>query len=207
MSLLSYMHEKASEKGITICENCGSPDIFFGLAGKCTECESALPIKDEKQTLQFSIEILVYFTNKYDEFMPEDAKKIFVQLGRAIVHKLKETKAVDYSKLIGFQSLCKHIPILGSEKFGGAIDGQKMAVQLLEHSNALTIGKSLGACVLALKYIKQYKVPNEYMINTERFVSKNKSPNTNSKNSGCMTSVLLVAVFFITGIYFITTLL
>lgn len=201
MSLLNFMEQKADEKGITVCSKCGTSDIFFSLIGKCSECGAALTEKPKNKKLQYSIEVLIQFTLQYDEFMPPEPKKIFSQLGKAIVHKIQNSDTIDNTKLIQFQYLCSNIPVLGSNSFGGAVDCSKMSIQMVESCpDPLTVGKSLSAIVLALQYIKAFKVANEYIIENAPATKTQNKPIANtseSKNSGCLNSVLLVSMVFV----------
>lgn len=204
------MNQKAEEKGITVCPNCETPDIFFSLAHKCTECDTPLKDKPKTKTLQFSIEVLLEFTLKYDEMMPPEAKNIFSQLAKAILYKLQTLNTVDNSKLIQFQHLCNLIPTLGSNSFGGAIDGKKMSIQLLETAtDVMTVGKSLGAVLLTLQYIREYQVANEFVIESSPSKPIQKEINqprssSSKKNSGCLVtllSIFFISVFIIISIY------
>jgi len=157
MSLLNFMKQKAEAKGITICPNCGTPDIFFSLMGKCSECGKILEDKLKAKKLEFSIEILVEFTEKYDEFMPSDIKTAFILIGKNLAHRIETTDIVDNSMLMQFQYRCNHIPQLGGNTFGGAIDGIKMGIQMVDGiPNPMTVGKSLAAIILALQFIRAY---------------------------------------------------
>ena len=175
------MKEKAIEKGISTCPNCSTLDIFYSLLGKCSECNTVFEEKPKVKKLLFTIEVLVEFTEKYDECMPNDVKRIFLQLGKAIINKIKTENTVDNSKLIQFQYQCNHIPQLGSNKFGGAIDGKKMAIQMVESiKNPVTVGKSLSAVILSIIFIRKYKVPNEFKLETNPQISKS------AKSGGCL---------------------
>lgn len=209
MSLLTFMDQKAREKGITTCPNCGTPDIWFSLAGKCTECDTPLPAKPRAQRLQYAIEVFTEFTQQYDDMMPPEPKRMFLQLGKAITYKIQTTNIVDNSKLIQFQHLCGLIPLLGSNSFGGAIDAKQMSIQLLETArDPMTVGKSLGAALLCLQYIKGYKVDNEFILETtptKPTQRQIKQPvNTPSKkNSGCL-GMLLTMTFIGVLLFFIS---
>ncbi|MEB2774562.1 hypothetical protein SYJ56_04550 [Algoriphagus sp. D3-2-R+10] len=196
MSLLNFMEKKANEKGMAICSNCGTPDIFFSLIEKCTECGNSLKEKPKNKKLQYSLEVLIEFIIQFDEFMPAEPKKIFSQLGKAIIHKIKNTDSIDNTKLIQFQYLCLNIPILGSNTFGGAVDCSKMSIQMVESCpDPLTVGKSLSAVVLALNYIKSFKVANEYIIENAPSVKTPSHPignkNVSQSISGCLNSIIL----------------
>jgi len=211
MSLLNFMQQKAEEKGITTCPNCGTPDIFYSFFGKCSECDTPFEEKPKIKKLQFSIEVLTEFTEKYDEFMPADIKKIFVQIGKAIIHKIKTTNTVDNSKLIQFQYQCNHIPQLGSNSFGGAIDGTKMGIQMVESApNAMEVGKSLASVLFAIQYIRAYKVPNEFILETSPSQSKpvqkeiRQPVPKSSKSGGCLgvfLTLTLITTFIIVLIF------
>jgi hypothetical protein len=189
------MKEKAIEKGITICANCATPDIFYSLLGKCSECNTVFEENPKIKKLQFTIEILVEFTEKYDDFMPTDVKRIFIQLGKAIVYKIKTENMVDNSKLIQFQYQCNHIPQLGSNRFGGAIEGKSMGIQMVESAtDPMTVGKSLSAVICAILFVRKYKVPNEFKLETKPTI-----PNS-SKSGGCIG--VLISLIFLTGFIF-----
>jgi len=193
MSILNFMEEKAIEKGISTCPNCLTADIFYSLLGKCSECDTVFEEKPKIKKLQFSIEVLLEFTEKYDECMPNDVKRIFLQLGKTIIYKIKTENTVDNSKLIQFQYQCNHIPQLGSNQFGGAIDGNNMAIQMVESiTNPVTVGKSLSAVILSIIFIRKYKVPNEFKLETKQPISKS------SKSGGCLG--IFIALTFLFGI-------
>jgi hypothetical protein len=192
------MKEKAIEKGITTCHNCATPDIFYSLMGKCSNCSTVFEEKPRIKKLQFTIEVLVEFTEKYDDFMPADVKRIFIQLGKDIVYKIKTENIVDNSKLIQFQYQCNHIPQLGGNTFGGAIDGTNMGIQMVESAkNPMTIGQSLTAVIYSIMFIRKYKVPNEIKLEIKQPVSQN------SKNGGCLG--ILITLIFLTGFAFFLT--
>ena len=58
MNLLSFMRQKAIEKGMKTCPSFGKEDIFFALNGKCLECDKPIQRNNAEKTLQFSIEII-----------------------------------------------------------------------------------------------------------------------------------------------------
>lgn len=209
MSLLTYMEQKAREKGITTCPNCGTPDTWFSLAGKCTECSTPLSKKPKSQRLQFAIEVFTEFAQQYDDMIPSEPKKMFLQLGKAIAYKIQTINIVDNSKLIKFQHLCGLIPLLGSNSFGGAIDAKNMSIQLLETArDPMTVGKSLGAALLCLQFIKGYQVDNEFILETtptkpvQRQTNQPVSTPT-KKNSGCL-GMLLTLTFIGALLFFIS---
>lgn len=198
MSFLTIMEQKATEKDITVCSNCGTPDIFFSLINKCNECGNPLPDKPKQKKLQFSIEILIEFIQQFDNRMPEESKKIFLQLCKGIVHKLKASNTVDNSNLIKLQYLCKHIPDLGNTSFG-IVNIKQGSIALDEKAaDLMTVAKTLSGTLLCIKFINEYSVPNEFILDTTEKKpvqdSQPKSNPTQSQNSksGCLGVMALV---------------
>lgn len=85
VNFLSFIQQKSSEKGIINCPNCGEPDIFFALGEKCAECGEPLPGRDKVKSLQFALEILREFIQKYDEVFPLSAKRDLIATFNSLI--------------------------------------------------------------------------------------------------------------------------
>lgn len=85
INFLSFIQQKSTEKGIINCFNCGEPDILFALGGKCAECGEPLPRRDKVKSLQFALEILREFIQKYDEVFPLSAKRDLIATFNSLI--------------------------------------------------------------------------------------------------------------------------
>ncbi len=162
MSLLKFMELNAKSKGIYKCPNCNTEDIFFSLNIQCDNCSSPIPEKPKLLKLQFSIEVLIYFINNFDEMMPEgETKRLYLNGGKKIIDILKETNSTSLSKdeFKKFQHVTGLIPALGGNRFEGSINLIPPSFNLLEScSSPLTVGKSLATIYWAVEYINKYKI-------------------------------------------------
>lgn len=194
------MEQKASEKGLKNCTNCGTPDIFFALSGKCVECQSPIERNSKQKTFQFALEVFTEFAEKYDEFEDSDRKRGSINILKNIISKCKtENRLPLFKEIHLIQTLVNNITI-GGEKIGGAItvtEG-KPSIQLLQENNKVRMDsvQSLAAVVMAIQYIQQVEVEPENSSLTSNMSKKesnhSKIPSFKS-NSGC---VFLLLAFF-----------
>lgn len=209
--LLPFMKQKATEKGIKTCPNCSKEDIFFALNGMCLECKNPIPRNGKEKSLQFSIEIFTEFFEKYDEIFTSEQKKIHLQFLKELIYSLSTKNSLENEKIIKLQSIVKNIRQIGGNTIGGSItiEGGKPGIKLLKDWGG-TVGdpmsrvKSLSAVILAIQYILEYKVKNEFILETA--TSKPVTPKTKTNsNKGCLGSVILIvpSLSFIVGLIII----
>lgn len=211
MSLLPYIRQKAMEKGIKTCPYCGVQDIFFAINGTCLECNNPIPRNSKEKTLQFSTEIFTEFFEKFDELFTPEQKKIPIQFLKGLIYTLSKTNTLENEKIIQLQSIVKNIGRIGGNAIGGAItmENGKPGLQMLKDfagasGDPMSRVKSLGAVILAIQYILEFKVRNEFVLETvmpkTTTTSKQTTPPT-SNNKGCLGSVVLMLTVasFITG--------
>lgn len=213
MNLFEFFYEKAVEKGTPICENCGATDKYYTLYNDCVHCGQVLPKVPKEKKLQFALEIIVEFIEKYDESLPENSKKTFLQICKATVYKIKTQNKVENSQLIHIQHLCKHMPTIGSNSFGGALDMEKNGIQVLSGidnpDETQILLSTIGA---ALIFVRDYEVSNEYIIDTKPSTNKPQStaPAQQEKsyvpktNKGCLSIFFLLIIILIFLISFFT---
>jgi hypothetical protein len=213
MSLLPFMRQKATEKGIKTCQNCGEQDIFFALNGTCLECNNPIPRNGKEKSLQFSIEIFTEFFEKYDEIFTPEQKKIPLQFLKGLIYSLSKKNILENEKIIKLQSIVKNIGKIGGNAIGGAIsmENGKPGLEMLEDFSG-TVGdpmsrvKSLSAVILAIQYILDYKVKNEFVLETAIPKPATSATRTNTSqpanNKGCLSSfvLLLTTLSFIVGL-------
>lgn len=212
MSLLPYMRQKAMEKGIKTCPNCGAEDIFFAINGTCLECNNPIPRNPNEKTLQFSIEIFTEFFEKFDELFTPEQKKVPIQFLKGLIYSLAKNNSLENEKIIQLQSIVKNIGRIGGNAIGGAItmDNGKPGLQMLKDfagtsGDPMSRVKSLSAVILAIQYILEYKVKNEFVLENVMPKSTTTSRQTSkptSNNKGCLGSVVLMltVISFITGL-------
>ena len=156
------MRLRAESKGIYTCPNCNTDDIFFSLNDKCDKCSSKIPEKPKLLKMHFAIEVLLYFINNFDEqFPPGESKNLYINGGRRLIEILESTNSSSLSKdeFDKFQYLTRLIPILGGNKFGGAINLNPPSVKILDACpNPLTVGKSLASVYWSVNYINNFKI-------------------------------------------------
>jgi hypothetical protein len=208
------MRQKAIEKGIKACPSCGTEDIFFALNGMCLECNKPIQRNSKEKTLQFSIEVFVEFFEKYDEVFSAEQKKNPIQFLKGLINTLIIKGALENEKIITLQSIVKNIGQIGGNNFGGAIvvESGKPSLQLLKDfsvqaADPMSRIKSLSAVILSIQYILDYKVKNEFVIETAKASSTTRNFATeqkpNSANKGCLGSIILILIFisFVWWIY------
>lgn len=210
------MRQKATEKGIKTCPNCGEEDIFFALNGMCLECNNSIPRNGKEKSLQFAIEVFTEFFEKYDEIFSPEQKKIPLQFLKGLIYSLSTKNSLENDKIIKLQSIVKNIGRIGGNAIGGAVtmEGGKPGLQMLKDWSG-TVGdpmsrvKSLSAVILAIQYILDYKVKNEFVLETAtpKPASSTTRTNTNqpANNKGCLGSVILImtTLSFIVGLLII----
>lgn len=203
MSLLPFMKQKAIEKGIKRCPNCGEEDIFYALNGKCLECDNPIQRNAKEKSLQFSIEVFTEFFEKFDEILTAEQKKIPLQFLKGLIYTLSTKNNLENEKIIKLQMIVKNIGQIGGDAIGGAIkveDG-KPSLQLLKDYGG-TVGdpmsriKSLSAVILSFQYILEYKVKNEFILETAlpkaNIQISKPTIKSSSKNKGCLGSLILL---------------
>jgi hypothetical protein len=216
MSLIPFLNKIAIEKGLTVCPNCGEPDIFFALNGKCTNCSNTLPKKCDIKSLQYSLEVLHKFIDEYDEFASREEKKdALLYFEHMISTCKKHSRLPDNEQIILVQSFLNNLDQIGGTRIGGAIymqNGQP-SIKLLskQAGNTMDNVKSITAVLYSIQYIQNFKVANEFVVRPNQKISPStvnyfdsKTKNT-SKNSGCLSSVfilLLTVLVFFTVIIF-----
>jgi len=208
------MRQKAIEKGIKSCPNCGVEDIFFALNGICLECNSPIQINNKEKSLQYSIEVFTEFFEKFDEIYTIEQKKIPIQFLKGLIYTLSTKINLENDKIIKLQSIVKNIGRIGGNAIGGAItmENGKPSLQLLKDFSSIdedpmSIVKSLSAVVLAIQYISEYKVKNEFVLETASpktttNVTK-RAVNQTSNNKGCFGLIILIltSLSFIVGFF------
>lgn len=213
MSLLPYLRQKATEKGIKTCPNCGEEDIFYALNGKCLECNNPIERNGKEKSLQFSIEVFTEFFEKYDEIFTPEQKKIPLQFLKGLIYSLSTKNSLENEKIIKLQSIVKNIGRIGGNTIGGAITMEtgNPGLQLLEDwsgavGDPMSRVKSLGAVILAIQYILEYNVKNEFILETVTTKPATTKIDTNqTTNKGCLGSVILIltTLAFIIGLILI----
>jgi len=155
MSLLSFMRQKSLEKGIGTCPHCDKQDIYYSILEVCGECFQPIDSRPAIKKLQFSIEVFNEFLENYDDFIPTEAKRnLFNSISEVLVSQLKNENTFDNTNLICFQSVCKHIGILGSESFGGSLVHTTKQISVKDGiSNKTEVTLSLTALMFAINYI------------------------------------------------------
>ena len=190
------MEQKASEKGLKSCNNCGTPDIFFALSGKCVECQSPIERNSKQKTFQFALEVFTEFAEKFDDFDNSDRKRNSINILKNIISKCKiENRLPQFKELFHIQALVNNVTI-GGEKIGGAItvtEG-KPSVQLLQENNKVRMDsvQSLAAIVMAIQYIQEFRVESENFTLTSDVPREKSNIPSPESNSGCI--VLLLAL-------------
>lgn len=203
MSLLPFMRQKATEKGIKICPSCGEEDIFFALNGMCLECNNPIERNGKEKSLQFSIEVLTEFFEKYDEIFTPEQKKIPLQFLKGLIYTLSTKNSLENEKIIKLQSIVKNIGRIGGNAIGGTITmaAGKPGLQMLKDwsgtaGDPMSRVKSLSAVIFAIQYILGYKVKNEFVLETATPKAATSTTTTYTKspanNTGCLGSVILI---------------
>jgi hypothetical protein len=204
MNLLPFLRQKAMEKGIKTCPNCDTEDIFYSLNGMCLECNGSLPPNDKIKSLQFATELFTEFFEKHDSMFTSEQKKIPVQFLKGLVHNLSNKGSLENEKIIKLQSIIKNIGTIGSNEAGGAIkmENGKPSLQLLENHTRLSGDpfervKSFAAVILAMQYILDFKVKNEFVLDTAKSHSSSTASSTSKTNSqsgkgGCLSMIVFL---------------
>ena len=165
------MRQKAIEKGIKTCPNCGEEDIFFALNGMCLGCNNPIQRNSKEKSLQFSVELFTEFFEKFDEIFTAEQKKIPIQFLKGLIYTLSSKNSLENDKIIKLQSIVKNIGRFGGNAIGGAIkvEGGKPELLMLKdyggtEDDPMSRVKSLSAVILAIQYILEYKVKNEFIL-------------------------------------------
>jgi len=163
VSFLTFMTEKAKEVGLQQCQNCGMDAYFFSISGTCTACESRIPDFNEHSILQYSIEIIREFADRYDEKNSRlEFEPIYVFFDN-LIRKLKNNEMPNKSEIIKLQKVFVS-GTLGGKEFGGlvTIEQGKLGVtinrDLPDHEELIL---PLGAVVLAIQNIWELSTGNE----------------------------------------------
>ena len=157
MSLLTFMERKAYGKILGNCPKCGNADIYYAISGNCMKCGSPVQTKDEKLTLQYAIEIIKEFTEKYDDNNPPQAKEFVISFFAQLIEQLKNNTMPTNSEIVKLQSLFMK-GSLGGKKFGGFLkieNGKPTNITVNKDApNAHDIEMSLGAVTFSILYIR-----------------------------------------------------
>ena len=141
--------------------------------GTCLECNNPIPRNSKEKTLQFSIEIFTEFFEKFDELFTPEQKKVPIQFLKGLIYSLSKKNSLENEKIIQLQSIVKNIGRIGGNAIGGAItmDNGKPGLQMLKDfggtsGDPMSRVKSLSAVILAIQYILEFKVKNEFVLET-----------------------------------------
>jgi len=165
LTLVPFLRQKAMEKGIKTCPNCGYEDIFFALNGMCLECNTPIEKNNREKTLQFAIEVLREFLDGYDEMFSIEQKKRSIQFLEELVHTLTHKNNLENEKIVVLQSIVKSIGQIGGKGIGGGIkiESGKPVLLLLKNyriddADPMARIKSLSGVILSLQFILEYPV-------------------------------------------------
>lgn len=210
MSLLPFMKQKATEKGLKNCPHCGVPDIFYALNGTCMECNKPIDRHSKPKTFQFALELFNEFIEKFDNLTPRETKQPAIDYFIGLIATCKnENKLPSNESIIRLQSFINNMGSIGGDKIGGSITVQngQPSLQLLKNyqpsGDPMARIKSLGAVVAAIQYIQGLSVTNEFVLDpktTPKAASitalSSKKP-TSKTGSGCVISLAIISTVFI----------
>lgn len=163
VNFVSFIQQKSTEKGITNCPNCGKPDILFALGGKCAECGEPLPRRDKIKSLQFALEILREFIQKYDEVFPLPAKRDLIATFNSLILTCIIDKSLPSTDNMAKLQVFNDIPI-GGKKAAVVIKVEKskssftvandiIGTIIKNETDSKAYALSTSAVVLAIQYI------------------------------------------------------
>lgn len=215
MSMVNFFRKRATEKGITKCPNCGAEDILFGLSGKCLECSQPIPRNDKYLSLEFAIESFTEFFVKYDKIFSPAQKANPIKFLLQLCKEYSILDPIPDTKIIQLQSIVKNVGRIGGEEIGGVIvmTNGNPTLQVAKNftgmqGDPLDNMKSLGGVIVAMQYILNYPVKNEFVIYPDfPAVSKSKSSKATTKpKGGCLKSaaaIVFVILFLSILIYLV----
>lgn len=162
VNFLSFIKQKSTENGIINCPNCGEPDILFALGGKCEECGVSSSKRNKVDSLQFALEIMKEFIQKYDEAIPLKYKhNILTFLNELIRTCLIQNALPPRQELVKLQ-MFKDIKPLGGPRLGATISVEKNKPPEIVFSTELkeknphyikAFTKSICAITLAIQFV------------------------------------------------------
>ena len=212
MSLLPFMKQKATEKGLKQCPHCGKPDIFFALNGTCLECNNSIPRNDSLKTFQFAVEILTEFIDKYDDLTSREIKQPALDDFNAIVYTCNNNTPSNES-LIKLKTFVNNVGAIGGNDIGGSVTIQKgePSLQLLENyqtsGDPMARVKSLSAVILAIQFIQSFSLDSEptNLKTPNREFTTRTTKKSASSSSGCMFLMAALLTAFVSLTILIVT--
>lgn len=214
MSLLPFMKQKATEKGLKQCPNCGKPDIFYALNGTCMECNKSIPRNNSIKTFQFAVEILTEFIDKYDDLTSREIKQPALDYFNAIIYSCNNNTPSNES-LLKLKTFINNVGALGGNDIGGSVTIQngEPSLQLLENyqtsGDPMARVKSLSAVILAIQFIQSFSLTsgqtNEKTPNREYATRTTKK--SSQSNSGCMLLMFTLLTAFVSLTILIITVI
>ena len=129
----------------------------------CLECNKPIPKNSREKTLQFAIEVLKEFLERYDEMFSSEQKKLPIQFLEGLVNTLINKNDVENEKIITLQTMVKQLGQIGGNGIGGGIkiESGKPVLLLLENypvddAEPMARIRSLTGVILSIQFILEY---------------------------------------------------
>lgn len=204
MSLLTFMKQKATEKGLKNCPHCGVPDIFYAVNGTCLECHQPIDRRSKPKTFLFVLEVFTEFIDKFDNLTPRETKQPALDHFNGLIATCKnEIKLPPNESIIRLQAFLNNMGTIGGDKIGGAVTVENGApsIQLLKNhqapGNPMDRVKSLAAIVIAIEFIQELSVANEFVLDPKTTPKTTSKKQASKTGLGCMILLAVMSTAFV----------
>ena len=195
--------EYAISRNTFKCENCGAPDLLFGIGDSCLKCQYHPTKKNSNvDSLGYAIHVLRLFMANYNEY-----KDINTNTVLDILNLFDKGANIDESNITLLKNHLLNIKTIGFQKLGliGGIDKNKPELHInnerITKENADVV-KVLGIILGLIYYIINYKFKEDISRNVINKSISNERISDKVKKTGCLGLFLMILVsLFIIFIY------